>query len=130
MGDNGRFQEGNTTALKHGARAYLTRTEAGKPITVGMAEIERSVFLEVETDGARGRVSKQACRFAAAAEMLWQWMQESPENFHSGLKAWGWLAGAEIRAWRDYAALPAHDDGGSDVLAAYRMSGDGTRSAE
>ena len=92
-----------------------------------MAEIERSVLIEVETDGPRGRVSKQAGRFAAAAEMLWGWMQESPENFDSGLKVWGWLAGAEIRAWRDFAALRDDDDGNSEaaqILASYKVTGD------
>lgn len=132
MSDGGRFQGDNLAAATHGARAYLSRTEAGKPITIGMAEIERSILIEVETDGARGRVSKQACRFAAAAEMLWAWMQESPENFHKGLKWWGWLAGAEIRAWRDFAALPLHDDTTTEaarILAAYRVTdNDGTKS--
>lgn len=105
MSDNGRFEQGNGAAIRHGAQSYLARTAAGKPITIGMAEIEHSILIEVETDGPRARVSKQACRFAAAAEMYWHWMQESPENFHSGLKVWGWLAGAEVRAWRDWAAL-------------------------
>lgn len=107
MSNDGQFSLGNVAAMTHGARSYLARTEQGKPITVGMSEIERSIVIEVETDGPRARVSKQACRFAAAAEMLWQWMQESSENFHSGLRVWGWLAGAEIRAWRDWAALQA-----------------------
>ena len=124
------FKEGNTASMQHGARSYLARTEAGKPITGGMAAIERSILIEVETDGARGRVEKQAARFAAAAEMYWQWMQESPENFHSGLKAWGWLAGAEIRAWRDFAAL-RDDDGGnaeaSKILASYKVVDDDNR---
>jgi len=127
MSNDGQFETGNTASFTHGARSYLARTEAGKPITVGMAEIERSVLIEVETDGARGRVSKQACRFGAAAELLWQWMQESSENFHSGLKVWGWLAGAEIRAWRDFAALHDDDNGNSEaaqILASYKVTGD------
>lgn len=122
MSDHGQFEQGNTAAVTHGAQSYLARTEQGKPITIGMSEIERSILIEVETDGPRGRVSKQACRFGSAAEMLWQWMQESPENFHGGLRAWGWLAGAEVRAWRDWAALAEHDpdDEAARVLAAVR----------
>lgn len=129
MSNDGQFEPGNIAAVTHGARSYLTRTEAGAVITVGMSEIERSILIEVETDGARGRVSKQACRFAAAAEMMWGWMQESPENFHSGLKTWGWLAGAEVRAWRDFAALPLHDDATTEaarIIAVYKVTDDDT----
>ena len=109
---------------KHGAHSYLARTKAGQSITVSMAEVERSILLEVETDGPRDRVRKQAIRFGAAAEMLWGNMQTSPEAFDAGLTKWGWLAGAEIRAWRDWHALGGKGDGGDTLDGLLRGNDD------
>ncbi len=106
----------------HGAYSYMSRTKTGAPITLTMAEVERSILLEVETDGPRERIRKQAIRFGVAAELLWGHMQTSAEAFDSCLHAFTWLAGAEIRAWRDWHAMGGKGDGlsAADVLDAMK----------
>jgi hypothetical protein len=42
--------------------------------------------------------------------------QVSPNIFRKGLKQWGWLAGAAIKAWRDYEELTRSTD--DDVITA------------
>lgn len=99
-------------ARKHGAFGYLNRTEAGEPIPVTLALVESQVLADIERDGPRERVRKQAARLGIAAELLWSYMQVNEAQFFAGLKHWGWLAGAEVRAWRDYGAM---DDGDTDA---------------
>jgi hypothetical protein len=103
-------------ARKHGAFSYLNRTRDNKPIPKDLAFIESQVIEDIDQDGPLLRIKKQASRLATAAELLWGYMASSPDNFRKGLKQWGWLAGAEIRAWRDYEAMAKSTD--DDVITA------------
>lgn len=90
--------------------------------------MESAVIADVQADGPLARVEKAAVRFGTAAELLWGHMQTSPEAFKSGLSQWGWLQGAEVRAWRDWQALQKAGQGGDEearrVLEAVKR-GDG-----
>jgi len=90
---------------KSGAYGYLARTKDGRPIPNDLALIESQIIEEVEMDGPLMRIKKQAIRFATASEILWGHMMSEKESFRKGLRHWGWLAGAEIRAWREYETL-------------------------
>ncbi len=105
-------------AKTHGAFSYLARTKDGERITADMALVESQVIAEVESDGPRSRVRKQAIRFATAADLLWGHMLTGPEAFMAGLTKWGWLAGAEIRAWLNEREMKdkGDDDGAGAVL--------------
>ncbi len=106
-------------ATKHGAFSYLARTEAGEPIPATLALVESQVLADIERDGPRERIRKQAARLGAASEMLWGFMLVNEKQFKAGLKHFGWLAGAEVRAWRDYYALEGAGDtptGAAEVL--------------
>lgn len=92
-------------AEKSGAYGYLARTEDGRKIPSDLALVESQVVVEVELDGPLARIRKQAIRLGTAAELLWGHMMTGRESFEKGLRHWGWLAGAEIRAWREYEAL-------------------------
>ena len=92
-------------ATRHGAFSYLNRTKKGEKIPRDLALVESAVAVEVEEDGPLGRIRKQAVRLATASELLWFYMASGPEAFSTGLRQWGWLAGAEIRAWREHEAL-------------------------
>lgn len=118
MSDDGRFTEGNTAALKHGARSYLARTEAGKPITVGLSEVERSVLEDLRANGPRGAIESILIRNKTANDLIWAAMGESPDQFASLLKMFCYTANNVVRAARDLAALDKQDGGISagDVL--------------
>lgn len=90
---------------KSGAYGYLARTKDGRPIPNDLALIESQIIEEVEIDGSLMRIKKQAIRFATASEILWAHMMSEKDAFKKGLRHWGWLAGAEIRAWREYETL-------------------------
>ena len=113
--------------MRHGAFGYLNRTIAGDKIPADLALVESQVVVEVGNDGPLGRIRKQAVRLAAAGELLWAYMQGGPEAFSKGLKQWGWLAGAEVRAWREHEALRnsgAADDDAVQVLEAVKSGRD------
>ena len=88
---------------KSGAYGYLARTKDGREIPSDLALIESQVIEEVELDGPLMRIKKQAIRLATASEILWGYMNTEREAFDKGLRHWGWLVGAEIRAWRSRA---------------------------
>jgi len=106
------LEQRRTAAKTHGAFSYLARTEDGDRITADMGLVESAVVAEVEAAGPRARVRKQAIRFATAADLLWGHMLTGPEEFVAGLTKWGWLAGAEIRAWLNERALKDSGDEG------------------
>jgi hypothetical protein len=110
MSDNaGQFQPGNAAHMTHGARGYLSRTETDKPITINMAEIERSVLADLRANGPRGVLEAALVRNETAARMLWAAMGESPERFISLLKMFCYTSNNATRAARDLAALPTDE---------------------
>lgn len=90
---------------KSGAYGYLARTKDGREIPSDLALVESQVIEEVEMDGPLMRIKKQAIRLATASEILWGYMLGEKGAFEKGLRHWGWLVGAEIRAWREYETL-------------------------
>jgi hypothetical protein len=106
------IEQRRAASRTHGAHSYLARTgeQGGGAITADMGMVESAVFARHDDGGARGMVETSALRFETAAELLWRHMQTSREAFDAGLKTWGWLQGAAVRAWRDLAALPSDDD--------------------
>jgi hypothetical protein len=113
MSNDGQFEQGNTAAVTHGARSYLSRTESDKPITAPMAEIERSVLADLRANGPRGVLEAALVRNETAARLLWGAMSESPERFISLLKMFCYTSNNATRAARDLAAL--HDNGGQSL---------------
>ncbi len=101
----------------HGAHAYLRRTAAGERITHDLRLVESAVVQQAEEDGPASRMFQAAVRLGTASELLWAYMGQSADKFRKGLKQYGWLAGAEVRAWDRYAKLRQAEDG-DDVLAA------------
>jgi hypothetical protein len=99
----------------HGAHSYLARTEAGALVTADMQLGESLVLKRFDEVGPRGMVEKNALRFEAAAELLWGHMMTSREAFDAGLKTWGWLASAAVRAWRDHGALTGKGEDAPDA---------------
>jgi len=97
---------------KSGAYGYLARTKDGRPIPNDLALIESQVIEEVELDGPLMRIKKQAIRLGTASELLWGYMMNEKDAFKKGLRHWGWLVGAEIRAWREYETLRRSSDDG------------------
>ena len=102
---------------KHGAHGYLRRTAAGESITHDLRLVESAVVQQAEEDGPASRMFQAAVRLGTASELLWAYMGQSADKFRKGLKQYGWLAGAEVRAWDRYAKLRQAEDG-DDVLAA------------
>ena len=101
----------------HGAHAYLRRTAAGERITHDLRLVESAVVQQAEEDGPASRMFQAAVRLGTSSELLWAYMGQSADKFRKGLKQYGWLAGAEVRAWDRYAKLRQAEDG-DDVLAA------------
>ena len=90
---------------KSGAYGYLARTKDGREIPSDLALVESQVIDEVEVDGPLMRIKKQAIRLGTASEILYGYMMTGRDAFKKGLRHWGWLVGAEIRAWREYETL-------------------------
>jgi hypothetical protein len=112
MASQAEIEQRADASRTHGAHSYLARTGegGGGEITAAMALVESAVMTRHTEGGARGMVETSALRFEVASELLWRHMQTSREAFDAGLKAWGWLQGAAVRAWRDLAALPSDEE--------------------
>ena len=103
----------------HGAHAYLRRTAAGERITHDLRLVESAVVQQAEEDGPASRMFQAAVRLGTASELLWAYMGQSADKFKKGLKQYGWLAGAEVRAWDRYAKLRQSED--TDDVATKRV---------
>ena len=106
-------------AQKHGAHGYLKRTKEGDRITHDLRLVESAVVQQAEEDGPASRMFQAAVRLGTAGELLWSYMAQSADSFKKGLKQFGWLAGAEVRAWDRYAKLRQSED--SDDVATRRV---------
>lgn len=119
--DNGRFQDGNTAALKHGAYSYLRRLEDGRPLTEHMLETRREVDAKYAQLGPRGMLEEDAKDLETHALLLLYGMMTSPDEFTKLSQRWLTAKLGAARLWDRLAALPTDEPlGAAEILASYR----------
>lgn len=100
---------GNGNAVKHGGEAALDRIKAGDALTGPAREAELAVTDELNTNGRRSLVVRNATRLQAACDLFWQAVTGAAERqdlqaLDRYVARFGWLAGASLRAWAQVAA--------------------------
>lgn len=100
---------GNDSAQKHGGEAALARIKAGDALTGPAREAELAVTDELNTNGRRSLVVRNATRLQAACDLFWQAVTGAAERqdlqaLDRYVARFGWLASASLRAWAQVAA--------------------------
>ena len=92
-------------ATRHGAYSYLNRVKNDQPIPESLSLVESAVQRELLEGGALNLMRANVIRLQTSADLLWSYMKSSSDNFHSGLRSFGWLTNASIRALEKLAVL-------------------------
>lgn len=98
----------NNSATKHGGEAALDRIKAGEALTGPAREAELSVTDELNTNGRRSLVVRNAVRLQAVADLFWAAVNGAAERqdlqaLDRYVARFGWLASASLRAWAQVA---------------------------
>ena len=113
---------------EHGGYGAALKLTKGEPL-VGLArEAELAVYAEVETQGRRAVVVRNAARLQAACDLFWNAVSKSAQDgdlqaLDRYIARFGWLASASLRAWAQVKTESQADDGPSAAQVLDSMRG-------
>lgn len=103
--NGGKFQENNTSALRHGGAAARKALTTGADF-IGPARLaELAVRDELQVNGRLSVVERAAIRLQAAADLYWGALCDAGERddvkaVNSHAKSFGWLQSKALAAWQ------------------------------